>query len=214
MPIITDSNINQDPLPSRIGSGSSYAEFGADGTLRIYGEGTTWEDLRVDAMNTRVGIVAPTDEVGFRGNSNHQMRSMVHTQADEVQINVQLPHAYAEGTDLHPHVYFSPEIAGSGNNQASFILEYYPAAYTAIFPATTASILMTASWNGDKQWHHLIAREQGAISGSDLGISALLKCRLYRDNTGACNLQGKVAFLYFDIHYIVDSMGSREEYSK
>jgi len=73
---------------------------------------------------------------------------------------------------------------------------------------------MTASWTGDKQWYHFIATEQVDINGSALGISSLLHCRLYRDNTGACNLQGKVAFEYFDLHYEVDSLGSPNEYIK
>lgn len=53
------------------------------GGVRLLGNATVFEDLRIDALSTRVGVVAPTDETGFRGNANFISRNFVHNQADE-----------------------------------------------------------------------------------------------------------------------------------
>ncbi len=119
MPINYNANINTDSLPAAICSESVYASFATDGTFMLQGGAIAWEDLRVDRQLTRAGVVAPTDEAGFRGDANHYSRGLVHNQADEVQFFVQLPRAYKVGSNLHSHVHFSPWIVGSGNNQAS-----------------------------------------------------------------------------------------------
>ena len=193
----------------------NYLAVNENGNLRLYGTATQYEDLRIDGMSTRVGSTAPTDETGFRGDSKHSVRNFVHTQADEVQFTVQLPHAWREGSTLHPHVHFAPWVQGSAStNEAQFVLEYYWANLDAQFPATTASVAMYKSWTGDKQWYHFIADDLAPITASGKTFSSLLKCRLYRDNTPASNLAGKVTFLYFDIHYEADALGSNQEYTK
>lgn len=195
-------------------AGGDYAEFGADGTLRLYGAATTYDDLRIDGLSTRTGVTAPTDETGFRGDGNFYSRNFVHTQADEVQFAVQLPHAWKEGGLLYPHVHFSPWIAGAGNRAAQFVLEYYWANVWDQFPASPSTHTMTKTWSTDQQWYHLIASNAAPLTATGKTLSSMLKCRLYRDNTVANNLAGKVALLYIDFHVEIDALGSREEYSK
>jgi hypothetical protein len=195
-------------------SGGDYAEFEADGSFRLYGDATAFEDLRIDGLQTRTGVVAPTDETGFRGDVNFYARNFVHSQADEVQFSVQMPHGWNEGSPIFPHVHFAPWISNTGDKAAQFILEYYWANVDGTFPASPSNYTMTKTWNGDKQWAHMIALNASGLSTSGKTLSSILKCRLYRDNTVTDNLQGKVTFLYFDIHYEADSLGSRQEYIK
>jgi hypothetical protein len=195
----------------------NYATFGDDGTLQVYGEATAHEDLRVEGMTTRVGTVAPTDGTGFRGDANHQQRTFVHTQADEVQFLIQMPHAWVGGsTGIEPHVHFCPttSTAGTASYAVRFALEYYWANVGAQFPATPGTILMTETWTGEAQWKHLIADAGSALTLTDGALSAILKCRLFRDNTVANNYAAPVTLLYFDAHYEVDSLGSSQEYIK
>lgn len=200
----------------RFGGAASYAQINTDGTITLVGNATAFDDLRVEGMTTRVGTVAPTDGTGFRGDANHQTRNFVHTQADEVQFLVQMPHAWKGGTGsvLEAHVHFMPTTSTAGDQAVKFVLEYYWANVNGQFPASPATYPMTYTWSGDKQWYHCIADGSGGIALTDGALSAILKCRLYRDNTVTNNLAAAVTFLYFDIHYEVDAFGSASEYTK
>lgn len=202
--------------PLNVGFPPNYAYFLTDGTFRVTGSATAWEDLRVDGLNTRAGVVAPTDETGFRGNSAFQVRNFVHNQADEVQFDVQFPHTWNVGSTVSPHVHFSPWITGTASVQAvRFILDYYWGNIDEVFPTGSSTFVMEYTWTGSFQWKHLIAEHVGTdLSGAGKNFSSIMKCRLYRDNTITNNLAGKATLLYFDIHYEVDSMGSSQEYVK
>ena len=196
--------------------GSNYTQIDADGTLVLNGTATTFEDLRIDAALARPGVVAPTDEVGFRGSSNFYARNFVNTQADEIQFQVQMPHGWRVGSGMYPHVHFSPwTTTGTGNFAVRFILEYYIANFDTQFPTPPSTYTMTYTWsNTDKRWYHCIASNITPISMTGKEMSCVLKCRLYRDNTVANNYAERVTLLYFDIHYEVDMLGSHQQYIK
>lgn len=199
----------------QVGTSPNYAYIEADGTFRVTGSATAFEDLRVDGLSARPGVVAPTDETGFRGNSSFQARNFVDNQADEIQFDVQMPHSWNAGSPIYPHVHFSPWITGTASVQAArFVLDYYWADVNGTFPTGSSTYQMTYTWTGSFQWKHLIATNASPLSSTGKSLSSILKCRLYRDNTVASNLGGKITFLYFDIHYEVDSLGSSQEYTK
>lgn len=182
------------------------------GSFQLLDSATVFDDLRVEGAIARVGSVAPTDGTGFRGDSNHQMRTFVHTQADEIQFYVQLPHGSKTGAVIYPHIHYMPTTTGTGN--VKFILEYYWANINSQFPASPGTVELTDTIASNKQWYHLIADNAAGATLTDIGISAVLKCRLYRDNTVTGNIAAALAFLYFDIHVELDTMGSRQEYVK
>lgn len=197
--------------PPVFGNSVNYARFEADGTLRMAGTATVFDDLRVEGATARAGLVAPTDGVGFRGDANHQMRTFLHTQADEIQFYVQFMHGLKVGSTCYPHVHFMPVTTGTG--VVKFILEYYWANVNGQFPASPGTYPMTKTIAADRQWYHQIADGAGlALTAVDM--SAIMKCRLYRDNTVGSNLAAAVALLYFDIHVELDTLGSSEEYTK
>jgi len=171
-----------------------------------------FDDSQVPPTSARVGVVAPTTETGFRGDSDFQALNFVNTQADEIQFQLQLPHTWKEGDGIFPHVHFSPWTTGTGNVQ--FILEYYISNINGQFPDTPETYTMTKNIASNNQWYHLIASNSTALSMTGKTASCILYCRLYRDNTVDGNLAGRVTLLGFDYHYIKDSLGSRTEYSK
>lgn len=183
-------------------------------SLRLLGAATDWDDLRIDGLSTRAGVVAPTDETGFRGSANFYSRNFVHNQADEVQFSVQMPHAWRAGSDVWPHVHFSPWATSAGSQAVRFVMNCYVADVNDTFPSAAVAYTMTKTWSGGAQWQHLLATSPTALDMDGLALSSLLKCRLWRDNTVANNFANKAAFLYFDVHYEVDSFGSDQEYIK
>jgi hypothetical protein len=53
------------------------------------------------------------------------------------------------------------------------------------------------------------------IAGTGQGISSMLVCRLHRDaGKGADTLAAAVAFLEFDVHFEIDTLGSRTPTAK
>lgn len=199
-------------VASRFGGVTDYAEFDTDGTLRFYGGATAFDDLRVEGATARVGAVAPTDGTGFRGDAAHQMRTFIHTQADEIQFYVQFMHGLKIGAKCYPHVHFMPVTTGTG--VVKFVLEYYWANYSSQFPASPGTLALTYTIPSNEQWYHKIADSASGLILTGVNLSGIMKCRLYRDNTVGSNLAAAVAFLYFDIHVEIDAMGSSQEYVK
>lgn len=197
------------------GGAANYATIEADGTLALTGNATGWEDLRIDGLSTRVGSVAPTDETGFRGSASFASRNFVHNQADEVQFSVQMPHSWKVESAVWPHAHISPWITNTGTVTVSLVFDCYDASIGSAFPAASTLYTVTSSWNGNAQWKHLLAGGVSAYSMNGMTLSSVQKCRLYRDNTVSGNLAGKIALLYIDWHYEVDTpAGSRGTLAK
>lgn len=193
--------------------GGDYSAIEENGFLEFNGAAKGYEDSYVPAFNYRAGVPAPTIDTGFNGDAVTTAINMVHTQADEVQFDYQLPHSM-DGVKIYPHVHFTPYVAlGAGTYAAQFILSYYWAAIDGAFSAVQ-TYTVTKTWTNEKQWYHLIAGNVNGIDVSSFGISAILKCRLYRDNTVANNFAGKLTYLGADYHYRPNTFGSRQEFSK
>lgn len=196
-----------------LGDGSNKTVFESDGTLQFTGNATVWNDLRIDAISARTGGAAPTDETGFRGNANFLARNFVNNQADEIQFQVQLDHSIKLNSTIYPHFHFSPWVTNAGTVNVKFIFEYYWTNYQSVFPVSPSTLDLTDTWTGDQRWYHRIAKNNTGISMTN-DISSIMKCRLYRDNTVANNFPGSLTGLYFDIHFEVDTIGSRTDFIK
>ena len=63
--------------------------------------------------------------------------------------------------------------------------------------------------------HYLGIFDAITPSSTQDGISSMICCRLFRDATNeADTYEGDAGLLEFDLHYIIDTLGSREEYTK
>lgn len=138
------------------------------------------------------------------------------TTRNEVFFNVQMPHAWKEGTDIHPHVHWFPAISGAPGQRVQWGMEYTWANLGTVFSNTTIISGNIASPSGlyFQESQHLLT-SLGEINGSGQTLSSMLVCRLFRDaEDSADSYPGFVGFLEFDFHYEIDTMGSQEEYSK
>jgi hypothetical protein len=119
---------------------------------------------------------------------------------------VQLPHGYVEGSDLVPHVHWTPTDSGSGN--VVWGLEYTWANVDGTFGnSTVVTVPNTADGTAYK---HQVA-EFSAISGSGKKIRSLLLCRLFRKAADAADTYAAdVALLDVGFQYQADTLGSRE----
>jgi hypothetical protein len=132
-------------------------------------------------------------------------------------MQVQMPHAWKEGTDIHPHLHWMKTTNGTGN--VVWRLEYRWVPIGEVMDATWKESIrantMPVTPDSNTAFKHLMT-EFDDISGQGKQLSDMLLILLSRNaNTAADTYTGASAFLEFDIHYEVDRLGSQTaEYVK
>ena len=163
-----------------------------------------WDDLRFPATRLRRGALQKPDfdfdNIGLLFPQNDP--------SEIVYINTQLPHKYAFGTDLHPHIHF----VQVSSDLPVFKIDYRwyenggdPSVdFTTIesdgaaFDYTSGSMLQVCSFP--------------MIDGANINsLSSMLDIKLYRDDNV---VTGDVLVKEFDIHWQSDAAGSTREYAK
>lgn len=178
-----------------------------------------WDDLRLAGTDLRAGASAPSF-TNFR--NGLYLQGFVSNQVDEVHFTVQLPHAWKEGSDIHPHIHWTHNVASPGNNAGVvWKLEYSWVNIGSAFPATST---MTAAltWTTSPPAQHvniltpfLDSEGTDHIVGLGKTVSSQLIGRLYRDTTDNADNWAQIALLIeLDFHYQIDTLGSDEEYIK
>lgn len=172
-----------------------------------------WDDLRVPGLSTKTGATAPT--FGNFVDANTQGYLFNNAQDDETFFSIQMPHSWKEGSDIYPHVHWmrtaAPGVAANTNVVWEFTYSW--ANVNTTFPAGTA-ITATNSVSGTN-WFHQVS-SFAAISGTGKTVSSVLNCRLRRlANTSASDTYDQdVGLIDVDIHHLVDSFGSQQEFVK
>ena len=197
--------------------GGNYVEIDSStGNFRLVGDATSWDDLRLSGSSARVGVTAPSvDSFGPSGSLRTLRFEEGHH--DEIYFEIQMPHAWLEGSNIYPHVHWSPVTTEAGN--VVWQLDYTWANLDDAFPAPT-TMTTDATAAGGTAWVHKISPfKDGSsntyIDGTGKTLSSMLVCRLHRDaGAGSDTLSEDVAFLEFDLHYQVDGFGSDSEYIK
>lgn len=195
-------------MKSKVGSKSQIInpeQIGPDGT-----EYTVWDDIRVPAQSARLNPVQTKPDFStFVGGT--QTFQFDPTSDETVHFSVQLPHNYKLGTDLKPHIHWSPNDTNTGS--VVWKLEYTLANFEDTFPAT--SNLQVADPADGTALKHQIA-PLGTIDGSGIdSLSTMIICALTRVATdGSDTYTNDAALLEIDFHYEIDTLGSSDEFTK
>lgn len=125
---------------------------------------------------------------------------------EELHGVIQLPHSYAEGGMLMPHVHIGHKNAGA-SGVARINMDYWWANVDGTAtPGTTYGDLTCAAADANK---HLIL-SLGTLTGTGKTISSILRVRFWRDSSLAADTYtGAVWFLDADCHYQIDTVGSK-----
>lgn len=197
----------------------------ADGTFRLNGDATVWDDLMVypDAT-TKSGSNSPVwTRFAQNGSSQGVFLWMFDpTTEQELYFTIQIPHSYKLGTSIYPHVHWTTISGTPTGTNVTWGFEYTMIKIGGTFNSSTTLITSNTvippigTPTGTRQ--HLITAF-GAIAGgttpNDIDVSTVLVCRLYR-KAGDSNdtFSSAVGLLGFDIHYEKDTEGSRTQYEK
>lgn len=194
-----------------------------DGTMRLDNDATVWNDLMVfpDAT-TKGGSNPPEWGTPFMKNAGGTSKGVylwmfAPNQEEELHFTVQLPHDYKLGSDLHPHVHWTTAAGTPSGSNVVWGLEYTLISVGGSFPNTVTiktSTLIPECTPPSGTGQHLVS-EFSTVSGTGLGISSVLVCRLFRAaGDAADSFPNDVGLLGFDIHYEIDTQGSRDVWTK
>jgi hypothetical protein len=165
---------------------------------------TQWNDLRFSFTQTKQGATSLPD-------FDYTNVGLLFPQNDATEIVYiigQMPHDYKLGTDIKPHIHWQQSAATA----VTWKMDYkwfengsaVPASFT---PITANSDIFTYTTGNMLQISAFPAINRSGIDS----VSSVLLIKLYRDDN---TTTGDVLAFEFDIHYQVDSLGSRLEYTK
>lgn len=209
---LSETKMPLEPTSGKFGNvaGGNYSEFEPNtGFLMGYGSGMAWDDLRIPGMAVGTGASAP-DQITLVGGGLRGFGFDGGVTSEQVFFEVQVPHHWKMGSNISPHVHWTPTTTATGS--VAWYLEYTWSQINRTFDAAT-TISGVTELTTNSQWKHILT-ELPLISGSSIsGVSSMLICRLYRD-PGTDTYANDAGFLEFDFHYQIDSRGSRFEYIK
>ena len=191
----------------KFGDASNYSTFEADGTLLLLGTATVWDDIRVSLITRGSGGVNPT----FSQIQNSLFAYKFSGTADnEIFFEIQMPHSWKEGSKIYPHVHWAPNGTSTGNVTWGMDFEWQN--INGVFSGATTNISTSVAADGVAKKQQITNIGTG-IEETDKKISSIIMCRLYRAGNSDTN-NDECFLLAFDIHYEVNTIGSREVLSK
>jgi hypothetical protein len=173
--------------------------------------GLFWDDLRFPSQGINpAGASAPptvsnaTGMLEFAGNTDNTIAGIA-----------QMPHAWANGTEIHPHIHLRFINASANNTRWKFeydIANVFGDFVNAYGTYTTLSTVTKVNPNNAKK-HELVAFGPIDMTGFNDSCCIMWKISRLASSDALDNDTGACALLEFDIHYQSNARGSRTEYS-
>lgn len=204
----------QPNAPAKLGGAESYLEVLADGTLRLVGAATVWDDIAqgiAAARSTGPGVSfnAVEQSMDFTASANLE---------DYAVLPFQLKHQVKAGSEIYPHVHWEQ----AQNQTPNWLMQYR---------WQRNGQAKTTAWTNYKCNVNAFTYVSGTLdqlsygppvpAPEGYGISDIIQVRLLRDSanasglfTGADAYTATVAVTSFDPHVEIDSIGSATEYVK
>ena len=204
-------SVNPDWRCDRFGNipAGDYADFENDGFLQLYGGARYWDDLRVSANATKINpATSKPDYSTFISNTK---TFLFDPDSDEgVTFDLQFSHAYAHETPVEPHVHWAPTTADTG-----IVVWGLECTYAEISGTFGIPWVITTTQAGTGAYVHSYAElPEVSMTGIDT-VSSMWSCYLYRDADASNDTYtGDAALIEFDVHFLADTLGSREEAEK
>lgn len=199
----------------KMGSGTDHVLVDGSGNMSFVGDATVWEDIRIVPNIFDVPGLTDPDIISYQpAGSGATFKVYAFAKGDEGFFTIQMPHSYKVGTTMYAHVHWTPGTRGNeeNGNVVQWRLDYSFAAIDGNFPASQTLDLSDAC-DGTDHKHQMSPTV--AISGVGLGISSQMFGRIYRYNHVSDTWAGTGAnlpiFIEFDIHFEIDSVGSKTQ---
>lgn len=198
-------------------AGGNYSEIESDGTLKLNGNATVWDDIRITPGSfDRPGVADPAYVAYYPAGGGLGVYLPEFAKNDFASFTIQLPHGYKQGTDISVHLHWTPGDRGNEENGATvgWKVDYSWANADGTFGAMATADLSDAC-DGTDHKHQMTP--QVTIDGhtTPKTISSMLMCNIRRSDTGADDtwasaVSGQLPLLLeVDFHFEIDTIGSR-----
>jgi hypothetical protein len=173
-----------------------------------------WDDLRFPATSLQGGGINDPTFVQFQNNGVASVGvyawQFSATLNQDLFFWAQLPHTWKQGTALYPHIHWAPMSAAGGDVAWSF--EYSIAKVGNPYPLTTQDNIFPAA--PGVALEHTLTPFLPMAPTSD-PISTMIGCRIRRRGSNVADTYpGLAALLEFDLHYEINTPGSRQQFVK
>jgi len=173
-----------------------------------------WDDMRiVPGAVSFPGVADPALVTWQPSGSGISTYVYEFDNGDYVSAIIQLSHEYKQGSDLKPHIHWTPKSRGSAESgkTVAWEIEYSIANVGDVFPAMQ-TIQLTDTVTGTNDEHEITS--SGTIDGTGIKESAIIVLNIKRGSTDtwSTNTNGNMpAWLECDIHYQKDKLGTTTE---
>ena len=208
-----DVNLGSNSLT--VGSASNNTFLAVDGHQTMAGTARPWRDELGDALSLR------STGTGVSQNNSENVVEFTNSAVasnDYLYLNVQLNHDKDLTASIYPHIHFFQ----ANNNAPNFILYYRwqingGAKVTSWSPLKCNTLAFTYTSGTLNQ----IAYSLPIAVPVGTSLSDILQFRIARDTanvstlfSGADPYTGTVGIMAFDVHFMINSLGSTDEFSK
>jgi len=203
---------------AQFGSASNYSEFELDGTMKMNGDATTWDDIQVSISNIRVPASnAPTERLYDHGIAGGVTFPVLGFAVDDyIYFDIQTSHSMKLNTVLDNHIHFTLPNTTDIGDLFQFQLDVIAAGIDGQWAAPSGTPFTaehTVAANDDT-YHRLLGIAD--IPASNTTVSSIYKCKLTRIDASvpASEYASEVYLQFSDSHYEKDTVGSRTEFTK
>lgn len=179
----------------------------SDGTIYFSGTSTVWDDLVMPASALSLGATAADVCV-----VNGTLRALCFDNIVDQSVDggTQWSHSMKPNSTVSPHIHWGPSGTGGGN--VLWSLAWSCSNINGTQNLGTGTVLANAGTTAHK---HMITELPDIDTSLYGGLSAVCLWNLSRTASSATDTYGADAELYsFDIHYEIDTIGSRTKLSK
>jgi hypothetical protein len=197
-------------------AGGDYFEIEEDGTVKLNGAATAWDDLQVSISNVKLPASSAPDyelyDFGITGGVEFPV--LAFAVGEYIFFDVQSSHSMKLSSILDNHIHYNtPNTTDIGDN-FKFQLDVIGAAINAQWAVPTGSpftkeIAVAAN---DDTYHRI--DDIADIPGINTTVSTLYKCKLTRIAASTDEYGSDVYITFTACNYEKDGMGSRDESSK
>jgi len=200
------------------GTDTNYSNFEADGTLKFNGTAAVWNDINRSFSSARVPAANAPSWTSFVGNLNEYTFGI--NDLSELEP-IEMLHDYQEGTDIEIHLHWVNNGLDGTDRYVKWEVEYTIAnmgdplntGVGDVFPApTVVSVEKLIPANTPDRTHLYV--DLTDITGTSVTMGAAIKMRIRRITADGTAPSGNPFALMVGIHYEVDTVGSRTEYTK
>jgi hypothetical protein len=203
----------QSGTATKLGGENDYLEIDIDGTVRLVGDATVWDDLLPTTYIQLTGQAAPN--ITLVGNSSvlRAQEFANSSSAEEMNAVWQIAHAAKVGAAFVPHLHlYVPDDVAGGDIVFQMIYRFTPIDGTGGADSSPVYGTLTRAANAGINGNAILAF--APITPTNATISSMFHAQVKRVQGGADTFGGTCWLLSADLHIEKNDLGSKEEYAK